>query len=246
MASVALLACRVLEEEVATLQPPRWAHEEWFEIGLHDRPQLLRQTLAAAIERAEANPAVETIILVYGLCGLATAGLQPRRCRLVLPRAHDCITLLLGDRARYAASMAAEPGTFWFSPGWNRAGRTPGPAREAQLRTEYAARFEPEDVEALLETERAVWAQHGCAGYVGFPGTGDAAHAQVAQDSAAALGWKFVHHRGDPALLRDLLHGPWDEARFLIVGPGEQVAHAVDQRVIRAVPRPTIPASPTP
>lgn len=35
--------------------------------------------------------------------------------RLVIPRAHDCITLYLGSRQRYLEQFNARPGTYWYS-----------------------------------------------------------------------------------------------------------------------------------
>jgi len=234
----ALVACRVLEAEIAALSAGA-AHivrREFFEIGLHDQPAGLRSMLAGAIGRAEDDPAVQQVILAYGLCGLALAGLAPRRCPLVVARAHDCITLFLGSRERYARQMLDEPGTYWYSPGWNRARRVPGPEREAKMREEYAAKFGAEEVEALLEMERSAFAQHTTAGYTDFGLPGDDEHRRYAEECARSLGWRFQRHRGDASLLRDLLHGPWDGERFLFVRPGERIAHAADASVIRAVP----------
>lgn len=234
----ALIACRVLEAEIAALAEGA-AHivrREFFEIGLHDQPTGLRSMLAGAIGRAEEDPSVEQVILAYGLCGLALADLAPRRCTLVVARAHDCITLFLGSRERYAAQMRDEPGTYWYSPGWNRARRVPGPEREAQMRAEYTAKFGAEEAEALLEMERSAFAQHTTAGYTDLGLPGDDEHRRYAEDCAKSLGWRFQSHQGDASLLRDLLHGPWDGGRFLVVRPGERIAHAADASIIRAVP----------
>ena len=237
-AGLALIACSVLEAEIGALcrGGAHIVRREFFEIGLHDRPQVLRSKLEGAVARAEDDPAVRRVALAYGLCGLALVGLAPRRCPLVVPRAHDCITLFLGSRGRYAAIMREEPGTYWYSPGWNQARRVPGPEREAKLREEYAARFGAEEAEALMEMERCAFAQHSVAGYtdLGLPGNeGDRGYAERC---AQSLGWRFRHHAGDATLLRDLLHGPWDVGRFLVVRPGERIAHSVDEAVMKAVP----------
>jgi len=96
----AVVACGVLESEVTALTAgaPHIIRREFFEMGLHDQPAILQERLAGAIARAEDDPAVETVVLVYGLCGLAVVDLAPRRCPLVVPRAHDCLTLFLGSK----------------------------------------------------------------------------------------------------------------------------------------------------
>jgi len=41
----------------------------------------------------------------------------------VVPRAHDCITLLLGSKERYAKLFGERPGTYWYSAGWLEIGK---------------------------------------------------------------------------------------------------------------------------
>ena len=53
-------------------------------------------------------------MLAYGLCGGATAGLHAGAIPLVVPRAHDCITLFLGSRSRYDTEFVGHPGTYWY------------------------------------------------------------------------------------------------------------------------------------
>jgi len=235
--SVALVACRVLESEIAALTAgtTHIARREFLEIGLHDQPGVLRSQLTQAIARAEEDPAVQQVVLVYGLCGLALAGLGARRCPLVVPRAHDCITLFLGSKERYASIMREEPGTYWYSPGWNRAQRVPGPEREGKLRSEYTERFGAEEAEELLEMEHGAFAQHSIAGHTDLGLPGDDLHRRYTERCAQHLGWRTKLHPGDPGLLRDLLNGPWDSERFLVLRPGEIIAHVVDASIVKAV-----------
>ena len=58
----------------------------------------------------------DAVVMVYGLCGRATAGITARDVPVVIPRAHDCITLFLGSRARYSEQHENQPGTYWYSP----------------------------------------------------------------------------------------------------------------------------------
>ena len=48
----------------------------------------------------DARTDIEAIVLAYGLCGRGTAGLRPLRHKLVIPRAHDCITVFMGNCKR--------------------------------------------------------------------------------------------------------------------------------------------------
>jgi hypothetical protein len=241
--STAVIACRVLEEEVRHFSAglSHLVAFEFLEMGLHDRPDKLRSLLKAAIARIEAEGGIDAIALVYGVCGMATVGLAAQRCRLVLPRAHDCITLLLGSKERYAELMRNEPGRYWYSPGWNREKRVPSPEREAALRAVYAEKFGAEEAEALLEMERASLAPHARASYVDLGLQGNEADRRYAESCASWLGWPCEAYRGDATLLRDLLAGKWDANRFLVVQPGHAIRFIADETIVGVVPQSPAP-----
>jgi len=233
---VALLACSVFEREIALLTQgaKHMVVTRFFEIGLHDRPDVLRSTLQQQLDEVDARADIEAIILAYGLCGRGTAGLRPSRHKLVIPRAHDCITVFMGSKEAYTEHQRRCPACFYYSPGWNRACRVPGPDKLAALKTELATKFDADDVEFLMQTEREQWAQHNIATYIDL-GTDDAeSEADYAHRCAEWLGWKFEHIHGDAALLRDLLWGNWDDTRFQIIQPGQQLGQSTDANVLRA------------
>lgn len=235
---IAVLACSVFEKEIALLTrgAAHLAEVRFFEIGLHDQPDRMRDTLQKEIRALDQRNDIAAVALAYGLCGRGTAGLRPQRHRLVIPRAHDCITVFMGSKEAYAEHYRRCPTCYYYTPGWNRDRRVPGPERLESMKTELAKKFEPEDVEFLVETERAQWALHDTATYLDL-GTEDAeAEAAYARQCADWLGWKFERRHGDAALLRDLLWGNWDNARFQIVEPGLQLGQAHDGMVFRTDP----------
>jgi hypothetical protein len=237
-AATAVVACRVVEDELRHLSAglSHIVAFEFFEVGLHDRPAELRAQLQAAIERCEERPEVSVIVLGYGLCGTATVGLTPGRCRLVLPRAHDCVTLFLGSKEKYSVCMAQEPGTYWYCPGWNKSGRSPGPDREKALREEYTQAFGASEAGYLIETERTTLAQYTTAAYTSLGLPADDEQRRYAETCAKWQGWQFRQCAGDASLLRDLLSGPWTDDRFVVVRPGETVAHSPDEWIAMVAP----------
>jgi hypothetical protein len=240
---IALLACSVFEREIALYgkASPHIAEARFFEMGLHDRPDQLRATLQENLNALDGRTDIEAVVLAYGLCGRGTAGLQPVHHKLVIPRAHDCITVFIGSKEAFAEHQRRCPSCYYYTPGWNRGRRVPGPERLAATRAELAAKFDPEDVEFLIETERAQWALHDTVTYLEL-GTDDArAEADYARKCAGWLGWKFEYLRGDPALLKDLLWGRWDAERFQIVMPGMKLGHSPDESILRAEPAHTRP-----
>ena len=240
---VALLACKVMEDEIA-LHARGASHiveTRFFEIGLHDRPDHLRATLQENLEAVDARTDIEAVVLAYGLCGLGTAGLRPKHHKLVIPRAHDCITLFMGSKERYADHQRRCPSCYYYTPGWNQARRVPGPELFENLREDLATRYDEEDLEFLLEAQRELYAQHDTATYINLGTDNAAEEAAYARRCADWLGWKFEQRPGDPALLRDLLWGNWDSERFLVIDPGQQVGQAADESIMRAEPAPEPP-----
>ena len=128
----AVLACDVFADEIARLQsgPGISLHSvTWLEMGLHDHPENLRKCIQETISAIERDPAVGTILLAYGLCGQGLLGIRAGRCPLVLPRASDCVAILLGGDARREAMLKDSPHTYFYTPGWVRGKRVPGPGR---------------------------------------------------------------------------------------------------------------------
>lgn len=236
VSKVAVIACGVLEPEVKhfTRDVDHVVERVFLPVGLHENPPLLQQELQRAIDEAETNPDVEVIVLVYGLCGQGVENLQHARCPLVLARAHDCITLFLGDKDRYADHQKKHPGNYWYNPGWIREMASPGPDRESHLRKQWAGKFDAEDIDYLLEMDREALSHYDRATYVGLD-IGDTQKDEAyTQTCAACQNWGFERIPGDPALLKALLHGPWDEERFLIVPPHHVIRTTGDDRIIRA------------
>ncbi|MFO0868402.1 MAG: DUF1638 domain-containing protein [Pirellulales bacterium] len=235
---LAVLLCRVLEDECAEFLRtiPGIVHRESLPQGLHQDPARLAHELQAAVERIEAHTTADVIVLGYGLCSRATANLRTSRCQLVLPRAHDCITLLLGSRERYTEYVARHPGTYWYSAGWIRHHLPPGQERCERLRADYRERFGDDNAEFLLETEQSWLHAYDRATYIDWglaSTTDDVAYTQRCADW---LGWAFDRQTGDPTLLRDLLTGPWDDERFLVLQPGDALRLTDDPRIVEITP----------
>jgi hypothetical protein len=236
---VAVVACAVLEIELQAFVKrfPNVIRVELLEQGLHNEPDKLRRELQAAIERVETQPEVEVVALGYGLCSRGSEGVRTQRCRMVIARAHDCITHLLGSKERYAAYVAAHPGTYWYSPGWNKHHVPPGPERHARLYREYVERHGEDNAQFLMDSEQSWFKSYNNAAFVHLGAGNIPGEWARTQACAEWLGWQCDFQVGDPALLEALLAGPWDDERFLVLNPGESFRMTADERVIeREVP----------
>ena len=106
---IALVACRVFEAEIARHRgsAASIAVTRFLEIGLHDRPDHPRVALQLEIDALDSRDDIQAIVMAYGLCGRGTAGLRAGRHRLVIPRGHDCITVFMGCKEKFACQQAA-------------------------------------------------------------------------------------------------------------------------------------------
>ncbi|MAE61714.1 MAG: hypothetical protein CMJ49_10215 [Planctomycetaceae bacterium] len=222
----AIITCAVLEQEFAQFAEglDYIAHVELMEQGLHNEPERLYQQVQLAIDRIEADqPDVQAIVLGYGLCSRGTEGVTARRCKLVIARAHDCITLLLGSKERYAQYLAEHPGTYWYSPGWNIHHTPPGKERYERQYQQYVDNFGEDNAEYLMEMEQHWFKSYDRATFVDL-GTSDIdTHLDYTRKCADWLGWSFDRQHGDTRLLRALLEGRWDDEDFVVLEPGHTI-----------------------
>lgn len=239
------LTCTALARSVyaAAAASPHTVTVTLLQQGLHNRPKNLRVILQEHID-ALAAAEYDAVLLAYGLCGAATAGLTARSAPLVLPRAHDCITLYLGSRERYLAEFEKHPGTYWYSVDYMERqdpansvalGAAGIEASEAEYE-KYVAKF-GEETAAMLMEELRRWSQHYTRAAFIDTGLGDPEpFEQQARARAEREGWLFERVAGDRRLMNMLIGGDWPEDEFLVVPVGHTVQQAADERIVRAVP----------
>ncbi|MDR3708092.1 MAG: DUF1638 domain-containing protein [Capsulimonadaceae bacterium] len=233
-ARIAVLFCAVLEDEIEHYSKdlPQVIHAEKLEQGLHNEPDRLRSTLQATIDRVESEVKPTAIVLGYGLCSRGTEAVTTKAALLVVPRAHDCITLLLGDKRVYANYVREHPGTYWYSPGWNRHHIPPGKKRYDTLYAQYVEKYGEDDAEFLMESEQHWFQAYNLAAYVDLGVGVTQEDIDYTKGCAEWLKWSFDHQRGNPQLLIDLLSGNWEDEKFLVLQPGQTLAMTADDRVI--------------
>lgn len=244
---VRLIACEVLYRELcwAVARSPNQVDVEFLPKALHDQGGSCQRVRLQECIDAVDPASCDAICLGYGLCNLGTAGLIARTVPLVLPRAHDCLTLLLGSREAYQRWFDANPGTYLLSSGWlERGGKgldqrqlvgPPGSGLDktyAQLVEKYGA-----DNAAYLWETLDPHAKYSAVDFVAMGIEPDGRFAQQAEAVAQERGWRFTARDGSLALISRLVDGPWDED-FLVVPPGSRIVHHADQRIIGAEPCP--------
>ena len=115
-----VIACGVFEPYLEQLSSESEHHIDLkvLDAGLHSRPNDLRLLVQTEIDEASRTGGYDAVILFYGLCGRGTANLVSRDIPVIIPRAHDCITLFLGSAEAYLKQFHKNPGTFYHTLGW--------------------------------------------------------------------------------------------------------------------------------
>ncbi|MGQ9474332.1 MAG: DUF1638 domain-containing protein [Candidatus Caldatribacteriaceae bacterium] len=240
-----VIACQVFRREISFLlsQVENFCDVEFMSFGLHNTPQKLRESLQEKINQVgkqvfsyseagiEYSYDYDGIVLGYGLCSNGTAGLFSSSYPLVIPRAHDCITILLGSKERYKDYLETHRGVYWYSSGWIENSFQPGKERQELIYETYVRKYGPENAEYLMQLENSWQKEYSWATYIkwGFPV--DQIYQDFTRECSQFLGWNYESIEGNPALLRDLLSGNWDPERFTIILPGETLQASGDEEI---------------
>ncbi|MBR0143509.1 MAG: DUF1638 domain-containing protein [Clostridia bacterium] len=246
-----IIACKAIFREISYLAAAseNTVDVTWMRQGYHSAPDDLRKLLQTEIDAVEEGRDVhsfdigeseedpsrdfDAILLGYGLCSKAVTGICAKRHRLVIPRAHDCITFFLGSKERYASCFHGIPGCFWYTAGWIDNLAVPGRESQERAAGKYAKLgYDEETVEYLLEETGGLKNYHNAA-YISMPFLNNAHYARTAKEAADYFQWNYHEIPGDTGLLAKFVAGQWDEEDFLILEPGEKAEQSYDDRIIR-------------
>lgn len=241
-----VLACKVLTRELGYLSAscPNYLDISWLRQGYHDTPDRLRAILQESIDKIDAGDdpfscservgEFDAILLGYGLCSNGICGVTSKRYPIVVPRAHDCVTLLLGNKERYRELFDSQSGgIFWYTPGWIENSLVPSKHSYARLLTEYTEKYGEDNAEYLLEMEHTWNKDYSAVAYIQMPGIAYPDYRAFSKECAEYLGWDHQEYSGDDTLLRDLIGGNWDEERFLVIPPNKTCEQSFDNSIVR-------------
>lgn len=236
-----LIACSVFQRELCHLlaTTPHVVDVVFVEIGEHRAPERLRGLLQSHIDAASQRKqwgrfdTYDAVLLAYGICGNAASGLRARDLPLVLPRAHDCATILLGARGKFVEFFGGNPSHPFGSVGYCERGYEHGSGENA--RPVNDPEYERHVVEYGEENARYIWEvmhppmNDNRALFITTPPTRGHPAGEAFRGDALRKGLEYTELPGSLSLLERLLNGPWDTADFLSVPPGCVVRPLYDQ-----------------
>jgi len=243
-----VLACKLLYREISllTATSEHIIDTTYLRQGFHDTPSLLRSLLQKEIDMLDQGEDVysylpdceahdfDAILLGYGLCSNAVAGLTSQKYKIVVPRAHDCATLLLGSKDMYKSIFdSGHGGIYWYSAGWNENSIMPSKFRVEQTRAEYEEKYGEDNAEYLMEMEQNWLKEYKHCMFIDWASMCNEKHIAYTKECADYLGWEYKQLAGDDTLMRDFLSGNWDDTRFQVIQPGKKLMQSFDENVFR-------------
>jgi len=223
-----VIACKVLLRELYYLsyKSKNIIDIQWLKQALHNEPYKLKNMLQKTIDSIEnEDEKYDAICLGYGLCSNGIVGIRSKKYPIVVPRGHDCITLLLGSKEKYQDMFRKHKGgIYWYSPGWIEHSIQPGKDRFDYIYNEYSKLYGEENAEYLMEMEQNWMKEYDNAIYIDWKDFFDTdEYIKYTKECADFLKWNFAKVDGSESLLFDMLEGNWDNDRFLVVEPGKKV-----------------------
>jgi len=195
-----------------------------MEQGLHDEPDRLRTEVQKALDNTLdiQGRAYDASLLGYGLCSNGIVGLSAK-IPIIIPRGHDCITLLLGSKDKYKEYFDSHRGVYWYSPGWIESGKQPSKERYEKLLEEYKEKYGEDNAQYLMEVEQSWIKEYSWATFIDWGLSDSSEYKNYTKRCAKFLHWKYEELRGSPDLMQKLIDGDWNEDEFLVVKPGQKI-----------------------
>ena len=241
-----VIACAVLALDIkhAAEKMGTEIGARYLEGGLHNRPNLLREKLQAAIDEISASGRCDRIIIGYGICGRGTVGIQSRDIPLAVPKVHDCIALFLGGDAAYRREFRKYPGTYYISAGWHEEKTEPISQQKKsayygsekltyeELAEKYGERQAEETIRFLSTWQK----NYQRAAFIETGAKLSPKYENHARDMAKEYGWKYEKLVGDQQLIQKLLTADETTEEILVVSPNHVIDFDAMQSTLAANP----------
>ncbi|MBX7233834.1 MAG: DUF1638 domain-containing protein [Caldilineales bacterium] len=217
---IVILACQVMQSMFEKLLPAGLAQQvTYMDYGLHRVPGKMTWTLQDAIDAIE-RPSL--IVLGYGLCGNGLHGIHAGPHTLLIPRADDCIAILLGSRERYYHEFEAVPGTYYLSKGWLESGSHP--LKEYH---EYIEKYGPDDAEWLMDTQYQHYERLALVAHSPEDLEAYRSQAQAVAEFCQRWGMRYEEILGSDRFVRSLVETAADLTKissdFVLIPPGGEI-----------------------
>ncbi|MCD4825297.1 MAG: DUF1638 domain-containing protein [Phycisphaerae bacterium] len=243
------IGCEIFYREACFLAAtcPAVVDIEFLHKGLHDLETAdMTSRIQAAVDAVELADGYDAILLGYARCNDGLVGVTAGPLPLVIPKAHDCITLFFGSRGGYREYFDANPGTYFHTTGWverndSGEGQLEKPAYGQQgvmaklglteSYEEMVAKHGKDNADYILETLGGWEQAYSKLCYLEMGTCDESAIIEASRQKAADKNWQFELRQGKLTLLKKLFAGDWDDD-FVIIPPGGKIIARNDAEVL--------------
>ncbi|MCP4178762.1 MAG: DUF1638 domain-containing protein [bacterium] len=178
-----------------------------LEQGLHDIGEAkMSKKLQEEINKVDSEQ-YDAILLGYGLCNNGIRGLRSP-LPLVIPRAHDCITLLMGSKEKYRSYFDNNPGVFYQSVGWVECakGNLSNPdstTTQIGMKTyeEYVKEYGEENAKYIIETLGGGLNNYSKMTFIKTNVCNDSFHKNHTKQESKEKKWEYEEYQGNTKIL---------------------------------------------
>ena len=190
----------------------------------------LRTELQKELNRTDPER-YEAIMLGYGLCSNGIAGLKAP-VKMIIPKAHDCIAILLGSRERYNKMFKENPAIFYSSPGWVERGTVfAGDGEQVSQYEQMVKKYGEEKAKELVEVMSAYYTNYTDFLHIDTKVCDPDFFREAAREIAKEKGLEYKETDGTVDYFVKMFNLELDDD-FLIVPPNTQVKPSYDYDVI--------------
>ncbi len=205
-----VIACSTIQEEVrkAMAKAKKEYPIIWMDSSLHEFPEKLSTALQEEINKIEN---VENILLCYGLCGNALLGIKSNKANLILPKADDCISILLW-KCDHILEDRKE--TYFLTKEWIDSDRG--------ILEDYKHTIEKYGCKKAHEIFKIMLNHYKYLMLIDTKTYSIEEYTEKAKKMAETLDLEMIIRKGNIDLLKKLFTGPWDED-FCRIERGEAI-----------------------
>lgn len=209
-----LLACQTMQVEIEWVlhhHPCDFDRIIWVRSGLHNDSDSLHKVIQEELGRITN---ARKVILGFGACGNALAGIEAGDFEMILPKVDDCISLMLGSyRRKLQIRKMGE--TYFLTQGWLDG--------ESNIYKEYLFTVKKYGKQMADIIYEQILGQYQNLGIIDTKVYDYESFLQETKVIAEDLKLKQLPIKGDLAYLEKLLTGPWNSEEFIHIAPFEVV-----------------------
>jgi hypothetical protein len=202
-----VLACNTIRDELLLAERKVNSGCEiiWLESNLHNYPDKLRTEMQKGLDSLVG---CDRVLMAFCFCGNSVVGLKTHSFELILPRIDDCISLLLGSIEK-RAELSKGRQCFFLTKGWLE--------HESNIWSEYEYTVKKYGEESAQFVINAMFGNYDTLSLIDTGAYDVDSIMNKAAQMSQKFGLQLNSLQGTTTLLEQLLSGPWDESKFIII-----------------------------